>query len=175
VDRDTVLLAEVDRVRGLQGEVVATLHADDPSRLDELGSVQIVLPGGAARTSRILGWKRRGHRVVLKLEGIDTVEAARGLSGAEIRVPKPEAPEPPKTGGYFAYQLEGLKVWTSSGAPLGEVVRVLCPAGQTLLEIRGGKGEILIPLVAAICKDIDLELGRIVVDPPEGLIELNEV
>jgi 16S rRNA processing protein RimM len=55
------------------------------------------------------------------------------------------------------------------------VSRVLGPAGQKLLEVEGPAGVFLVPLVAAICKKVDVESGRIVIDPPEGLIELNAV
>jgi len=171
----SVVLAEVDRPRGLGGEVLARFHADDPSRLDEVGAVEIVGPGGAVIASRLEGWKRCGERVVLKLEGIDTVEAARGLAGSEIRVaPGPARARLPE-GRYFAYEIEGLQVVARSGETLGVVTRLLRPAGQTLLVVRGAGGEFLVPMVASICVEIDVERGRIVVDPPEGLIELNAV
>jgi 16S rRNA processing protein RimM len=170
-----VVLAEVDRPRGLEGEVLARLHADDPSRLDGVEAVEIVGPDGSTRPSRLVGWKRCGERVVLRLQGIETVEAARSLAGAEIRVAHDGASVRPPEGRYFAHQIEGLQVVTKSGEPLGVVERVMRPAGQTLLEVRGSRGSFLLPMVAAICVEIDPTRGRIVVDPPEGLIELNAV
>ena len=175
MDGATVVLAEVDRPRGLQGEVLARLHADDPARLDSVGAVEVVAPGAAPRPSRLLGWKRCGDRVVLRLEGVETVEAARALAGAEIRVPRAESPERPPEGRYFAHQIEGMQVVAVNGEPLGVVRRVLNPSGQVLLEVSGAKGEFLVPMVSAICVEIDTERGRIVVDPPEGLIELNAI
>jgi 16S rRNA processing protein RimM len=175
VDRDSVLLAELVRPWGVRGEALATLHADDPARLDEVAAVELVPRRGAPRRARLEGWKVAGGRVVLKLEGVDSVEAARALAGAEVRIPGAEARRRAPEGRVFAYQLEGMKVVAADGRPLGEVVRVLRPAGQSLLEVRGGRGLFLVPLVAAICKEIDVAGGRIVVDPPEGLIELNAV
>ena len=172
--RDYVVIAEVDRPRGLAGEVVATLHADDPSRLDTLGLV-IVAGGGGVRETRIEGWKRNGDRVVLKLSGVDTVEDARAIVGSEIRIPRLDAQQAPPPGRYFAYQLEGLEVVNVAGELLGRVVRVSRPAGQTLLEVEGERGVFLLPLVKAICTEVDVKNGRLVVDPPEGLIELNAV
>lgn len=173
---DTILLAEIDRPRGLKGEVVATLHADEPGRLDTIATVWIVGAGGAApRETRLEGWKISGGRVVLKLEGIDTVEQAREVRGAEVRIRPSEARAEPPDGRWFAYQIEGLEVVTTSGRPVGKVARLLTPAGQTLLEVAGPAGKRLIPFVAAICVRIDLEAGRIVVDPPEGLMDLDAV
>jgi len=172
----SIVIAEVHRARGLRGEVVATLHADDPSRLDGLGEVEIVPAGGGApRSSRVEGWKRAGERVVLKLAGVETVEEARALAGSEIRIRRSEARRMAPEGRYFAYQLEGLQVVNLSGEALGQVVRVMSPGGRTLLEVRSARGEFLLPAVSALCKRIDLEAGKIVVDLPEGLIELNAV
>ncbi|HXI03376.1 MAG TPA: ribosome maturation factor RimM [Candidatus Saccharimonadales bacterium] len=173
----TVLLAEIDRPRGLKGEVVATLHADDPERLDAVGRVWLVRGGdsGERREARLEGWKRRGDRVVLKLTGVDTVEEARALAGAEIRIDASESPRRAPEGRWFAHQLEGLSVVTTAGVRIGEVVRVLSPSGQALLEVRGPRGECLVPLVPAICVRVDPEAGVIEVDPPEGLLDLNGV
>ena len=178
----TILLAEIDRPRGLKGEVVATLHADDPGRLDEVGRVWIVPPGGprgdggARREARLEGWKRRGERVVLKLTGIDTVDEARAVQGFEIHIDASDSPGEAPEGRWFAHQLEGLEVRGPDGGLLGRVARVICPAGQALLVVEGPGGrEWLIPLVPAICVRVDPGVGRIDIDPPEGLLDLNAV
>ncbi len=180
--RSTVLLAEIDRPRGLGGEVVATLHADDPRRLDSVEKVWIVprsAPAGReaaeGRAARLQGWKRSGDRVVLKLEGIDSIEAARAVAGAEVRVDAADSPEEAPEGRWFAHQLEGLEVVTTSGEVVGRVARILCPAGQALLEVEGPRGGCLVPLVASICVKVDPAAGRIEIEPPEGLLELNAV
>lgn len=177
----TVLLAEIDRPRGLKGEVVATLHADDPERLDSIGNVWIVRPGespgegGAGVRARLEGWKRKAHRVVLKLSGIDSVDQAKAVQGCEIRIEAAESLQEAPDGRWFAHQLEGLEVVVPGGRSIGRVSRVLNPAGQALLEVKGDEGEWLVPLVPAICVNIDPEAGKIEIDPPEGLLELNAV
>jgi 16S rRNA processing protein RimM len=175
VGRDWVLLAEVDRPRGLRGEVVARLHADDPSRLDSIDTLRIVAPGGEPREVRLEGWKRKGERVVLKLSGVDTVEDAEELRNSEILVARSSSPAQAPEGRFFAHQLEGLRVLTRDGRELGRVDRLLSPSGQTLLVVAGERGEILIPLVEAICVEIDPDGGLIRIDPPDGLVDLNAV
>jgi len=172
---ETILLAEVDRPRGLRGEVLVTLHTDDHSRLDEIDEVEIVERSGGRRTSRLEGWKYHRDRAVLKLAGVETVEEARALAGAQIRIAKEMSRQTPPDGRYFAWQLEGLQVVTAAGEVLGRVARVLCPAGQTLLEVNGARGEFLVPGVPEICREVDVEGGRIVVDLPEGLVDLNAI
>jgi ribosomal 30S subunit maturation factor RimM len=68
-----------------------------------------------------------------------------------------------------------MKVVTKTGEILGEVVRVLCPPGQTLLEVQGARGSFLIPAVPELVRRIETEAGRIVVELPEGLVDLNAV
>lgn len=173
----TVLLAEIDRPRGIRGEVVATLHADSPSRLDEIETVWITRPGGTGegREARVEGWKHKGERVVLKLTGIESVDEAREVQGWEVRIDAKDSPSQAPSGRWFAHQLEGLSVRRPSGEVLGTVVRVLCPAGQTLLEVENERGTWLLPLVPALCPRVDTDAGVIEVEPPEGLLELNAV
>lgn len=173
--RDWVLLAEVDRPRGLRGEVVARLHADDPARLDSVGLLRIVPPEGEPRETRLEGWKRKGERVVLKLSGVDSVEEAEELRNCEILIARSSSPEQAPGGRFFAHELEGLRVQTRDGRELGRVDRLLSPSGQTLLVVKGEQGEILVPLVEAICVEVDPGRGLILIDPPEGLVDLNAV
>src|SRR5262245_59171212 len=83
-----ILIAEVDRVRGLRGEVVATVHADDPARMARLTGVFMKEPDGTWRRIGIEGTKRLHDRAVLKLEGYDSVDQARALVGKELFIPR---------------------------------------------------------------------------------------
>jgi len=77
-------------------------------------------------------------------------------------------------GVFYQHQLVGCAVETATGDRIGEVSRVEGGAAGSLLVIDGAQGEILIPLAADICVGIDVEAKRIRIDPPEGLLELNE-
>lgn len=169
---DYIPIAEVDRARGLQGEVVVTVHADDPGRMARLEQV-FLREGDDYLPIAVLGVKRLGERAVLRLAGYDSVERARELVGRELFIP-PEASTPAPAGRYYAYQLTGLAVRLADGRPLGKVRGVLeqGPVSLLMVELEGGE-EVLVPLVRAICTEIDVEGGTVTVDPPEGLIDLN--
>ena len=77
-------------------------------------------------------------------------------------------------GVYYQHQLVGCDVETVSGGRIGQVSRVDGGAGGSLLAVRGARGEVLIPFARHICVDIDVAARRIRIDPPEGLLELNE-
>jgi 16S rRNA processing protein RimM len=65
-------------------------------------------------------------------------------------------------------------VATVGGGQVGEVLRVEGGAGASRLVVKGRRGEVLVPLAADICVEIDVNARRILIDPPEGLLELNE-
>lgn len=168
---DLIPIAEVNRVRGLVGEVVVTVHADDPARMRTLDSVLVEISGQYLEIP-LQSSKMLGQRAVLKLEGYDSPEAGRSLVGKTLFIPA-EASTPAPEGRYYAYQLDGLAVHLKDGTRIGTVREVLRQGAQCLLVIDGRQGEFLVPMVKAICVEIDPDRGRITLDPPDGLIELN--
>ena len=78
-------------------------------------------------------------------------------------------------GTFYRHDLIGCRVETRDGRTVGVVSDVEGTMAGSRLVVDGASGEVLIPLVAAICPDVDPAAKRIVIDPPEGLIEVNEV
>ena len=107
---------------------------------------------------------------MLKFAGIDSVEAAEQLRNAEICVAEADAVEL-EADEYFDWELAGCRVVTLAGKELGTVAEVMRTGGTEILVIRGGEREFLVPFAEAICPEVDIENKRIVVDPPEGLLE----
>lgn len=168
-----VLIGEINRVRGLIGEVVVTVHADDPARMAALGKVFLKEAGGGYRPVGIEGFKRLGSRAVLKLTGFGSVEEARTLVDRELFIPA-EASTPAPEGRYYAYQLVGLEARLKDGTRLGTVREILRQGAQSLLVVAGENDEFMVPMVKAICVDFDLEGRTVTIDPPAGLLELNK-
>lgn len=167
---ELVSVAMVVRVRGLRGEVVAEVLTDFPERFEGLLDVQAVLPDGTRRELKIERfWFQKG-RLVLKFEGVDTVDAAEGLRNAEICVPEAEAVEL-EEGEFFDWQLEGCEVETVEGERVGTVRELMRTGGAEILVVEGDGGEFLIPFAESICTDVDVEAKLIRIDPPEGLLE----
>src|SRR3970040_123758 len=122
-------IAEVDRVRGLRGEVVVTVHADDPARMARLACV-FLKEGDGYRPVAIEGVKRLKDRAVLKLSGFGSTEEARKLIGEVLFIP-PEASTPAPPGRYYAYQLVGLTARLTDGTAVGAVKEVLAQGEQS--------------------------------------------
>jgi len=112
---------------------------------------------------------------VLKLEGVETMTQAEALAGAEVLVPEEEL-QPLKADTFYHHQIMGCRVVTVDGREVGRVADIQSAAGNDLLVIRPeGREEILIPFSRDICREVDLEAGLIVIDPPDGLLDLNEI
>ena len=169
---DFILIARVDRSHGLWGEVLVTVHADDPGRLRQLGSVYMRGPGGDPREVPVERARRVGARCALKLAGINTIQEARALMGQDLFIPR-SASTPAPPGRYYAYQLSGLSARLEDGSVVGTIREVLRQGSKSFLVVESAGGDILVPFVRAICVSIDVEGGTVTLDPPEGLLELN--
>jgi 16S rRNA processing protein RimM len=125
----------------------------------------------AREPRRIAGARRQGEVVVLELEGCDTPEAAAALAGRLVAVEESEALALPP-GHFYAWQLEGCRVVTTDGREVGRVAGIQPNPGHDLWVVREDGREHLIPAVPEIVRDVDLAGRRVVIEPPEGLLEL---
>jgi 16S rRNA processing protein RimM len=98
---------------------------------------------------------------------------AEQLAGAELRIPAADLTPLPE-GTFYRHDLIGCEVTTVDGRHVGPVVGVEGTAAGSRLVVEGPRGEVLVPLAAHICVVVDPAARRIVVDPPEGLLALNE-
>ena len=85
---DLVLIARAVKTHGLKGEVVAELLTDFPERFEDLNVVVLVSPGGEQKNVSIEEFWFQKHRVVLKIDGYDDVDAAKELIGYVFAVPE---------------------------------------------------------------------------------------
>jgi 16S rRNA processing protein RimM len=108
------------------------------------------------------------------VKGLDSQAQAEALTGQEMKVLSNDL-LPPEEGSFYPSQLLGCRVLTRGGADLGQVTAVLPIADSGLLVVGRGGQEVYIPLAQAICYEIDPQGGYIRVDPPEGLLNLNEI
>ena len=171
-----ITLARILRARGLRGEVAAEILTDFPERLPKLAEVWLDDGRGAPRR---MGVERcwlstsKGGQAIFHFTGVDTVEAAEKLRGAEVQVPLEQRAQL-GTGQYYVSDLIGCEVWeTGATTALGAVGDVEFPGGVPLLSVVTSKGEVLVPLAVEFCVRIDVRAKRIDVVLPEGLRDLN--
>lgn len=170
---DLLLVGRVARAHGNRGQVIVNLETDFAEDRFTPGRVLLVGAGSEVQARRIRDVRFHQGRPILTLDGVETMNDAEALAGAELRVEAASlAPLP--AGTFYHHDLVGCEVTETRGRVLGRVASVEGPMERSWLVVDGGRGEILIPLTAEICVRVDPRAQQIVVDPPEGLIELNE-
>jgi 16S rRNA processing protein RimM len=146
---------------------------DDPKRFHRLA--ECVLWDASRNTQeicRIAAARRHGDAFVIRLEGCDTVEAAAALAGRFLAVPKAEVLPPPE-GRFYPWQLDGCVVVMADGRAIGRVTGIEHGPTQDVWVVTDGTGtERLIPAVPEIVVEVDVAARRVVITPPEGLLEL---
>jgi 16S rRNA processing protein RimM len=172
IDRDRlVCIGRVKEAFGLQGEIKVLPLTDAPEHYRELKSAVLDTAKGL-RAFDIETLREAGGNWVLKLTGLTGRDAAEALKGAELLVDE-AAIAPLAENEYFTEDLVGCAVETVSGATVGSVTGVLEAGARHLLQVKGAGGEVLVPLVETIVKEVRLATRTIRIDPPPGLLELN--
>jgi 16S rRNA processing protein RimM len=167
-----VVIGEITKPYGLRGEVRVTPLTDDPERFHRLAECVLWdAPRDERETRRITAARRHGEAVVLGFDGCVTADAAAGLAGRFVALPR-EAALPPPEGRFYPWQLEGCRVVTEDGREVGRVTGIAHAPAQDLWIVADGILERLIPAVPEIVSEVDLAGRRVVIRPPEGLLEL---
>ncbi len=170
---DLVSIAKLLRTRGLRGELVAEMLTDFPNRFDGLKNVIAIFPNGKHENLEIEKFWFQKDRIILKFKGFDTIEKAEALKNVEVCVAESDAVELGDDE-FFDWEIEGCVVETIEGEKIGTVREIMRTSGCENLVVISATDEnkdFLIPFVAAICVEMDIENKLIKVDLPEGLLD----
>jgi len=166
------LVGRIARAHGIRGQVVVNVDTDFPLERFQPGAELFVERRGEVERVRLTTVRFHQGRPIVGIDGVETMTDAARLAGLELRVPVEDlAPLP--AGTFYRHDLIGCRVETTAGREVGVVEDVEGTIGGSRLVVRAASGEVLIPLAAPICTSIDAAGKRIVVDPPDGLLELN--
>jgi 16S rRNA processing protein RimM len=169
---DLIIVARAVRTRGLKGELVADILTDFPDRFAGLTELTGVGPGGERTQLGLENYWFQNDRMVLKFSGYDSIESAQVLIGYEFGLPEADRVELSKDE-FYDWELEGCLVENKLGRVIGTVREVMRTGGVELLVVEDEKQrEILIPMAQPIVVDIDVSNKKILIDPPEGLLDL---
>jgi len=141
---------EIVNTHGIRGEVKLLPWADAPEFILEFDELYIDGRAYAIESARV-----QKTCVLLKLEGVDTVEEAIKLRGKVVSVDRTDIEL--EEGSYFIADLIGLPVF-ADGEEIGKIKEVLTPPGNDVYVVRG-KHEYMIPVVQEFVLDVDLEHG----------------
>jgi 16S rRNA processing protein RimM len=169
---DMVLVGRVARPHGIRGQVIVNPETDFVEDRFRAGATFWTRSARGDEQLRVMSARVQNGRPVIAFEGFSSIEDVERLAGLDLRVPEEDL-QPLEAGMYYHHQLIGCAVETVAGERVGDVVKVEGGAAGSVLEVEGPRGLVLIPLAVEICVEIDVELKRIRIDPPEGLLDVN--
>lgn len=168
-----LVVGRIGKAHGIRGEVSVEVRTDDPERRFFAGSALETDRAGLGALT-VAAARPHSGRLLVAFAGVADRSAAEALRGVLLVA---DSASCGATGEeeWWDHDLVGLAAVTVAGEHLGEVVEVLHPPGPDLLVVhRGGEEgrELLVPFVATVVPEVDVAAGRLVVDPPEGLLDL---
>lgn len=165
---DRVLLGEIVGVHGVQGLVRVRAHTADPLDVAAYGTLTAE-PGGRSLKLQVMH-AATGGVVVARIAGIADRNQAEALKGLRLYVARSALPEPEEEEFYHS-DLAGLRAELVDGTVLGIVRQVVNYGAGDMLEIDRQKGgSVLVPFTLAVVPKVELSAGRVVIDPPDGLL-----
>jgi 16S rRNA processing protein RimM len=166
------VVGRIARPHGIKGQVIVNPETDFLEQRFRPDAQFFTMRGGQIETVRLISVRFQQGRPVIGIQGVHDMNTAMTWAGAELRVPVGEL-APLTDGVFYHHDLVGCRVETVAGDHVGEVIGVEGTLGRSRLVVEAERGEVLIPLVQEICRSVDVAAKKIVVDPPDGLLELN--
>lgn len=168
-----IVLGKITNLQGNKGELRLKPYAGAKSLLAPGENIYIEKEKRLFRF-QVESVKKIKNEFVVKLGGINSAEEGLFLLGKEVLFPEEKLPSLAE-GEFYEYQLIGASVMTCDQEEVGRVAGFWEMRGKTLMVVEKDKKEILIPFEEAICISIDIKKRLIIIDPPEGLLDLNEI
>jgi 16S rRNA processing protein RimM len=167
-----VTVGRVIRPQGNRGEVVVASETDWGAERFQPGAAVYAMRSGQLDRLTVAASRPHQGRWVVGLAGVATITDAEALRGLDLKIPAGEL-RALGPGEYYLHDLVGCAVQTTASRVVGTVERVDLGPGAPMLVVAGPAGEVLVPLVEAICRSVDVAAKMIVITPLDGLVELN--
>ena len=164
---DWIPVGKLARTPGLKGELKFYPH--DPEGF-EFADGQTVQLAGTKKKLKVQTIRGANTPFIIKLEGIDSIESAKLLTGQEVLANREDFPSLPE-GEYYRFEIEGLAVFDEDGTPHGVIEEVIPTGSNDVYVVRNGDSEWMLPMIDSVVKSIDLEQKKLIFHRIEGLIE----
>ena len=162
----------VAKPHGIRGEFCIKSYADSPSLFGAVKTLYLRDGDTPPRPATVRSWREHKGMVLLTIDGVTDRDQAEALRGLEVLVREQDLPDLDEGEHYF-YQMIGCRVVLTDGTEVGELTGFYQTGGQdTWVIVNSDKAEILLPAVPEFVLDIDLDTETIVIEPPEGLLDL---
>jgi len=173
-----LVVGRIGKPQGIRGEVTVEVRTDAPDERFADGALLLTEPPERGPL-RVASRRDQNGRLVVAFEGVADRDAAESLRDTLLLVDAATLPPTDDPDEFHDFQLVGLAAELADGTRLGTLSEVLhLPHGDVLVVRRGevgaGSPEVLVPFVAAMVPVVDVAGGRVVLELPEGLLDLSE-
>jgi 16S rRNA processing protein RimM len=168
---ELIAVGRVGPPRGVRGDLFVQPWTDTPAERFAAGAVLHTEPAATGPLT-VEASSLAGGKLVVHFAGVDDRAAAEALRGTQLLVPVAERAPIDDPDEFYDTDLVGLSARTVAGDELGPVTEILHAAGASYLVVRLDGRDRLVPFVSAIVPTVDVAAGFVIVDPPEGLVDL---
>lgn len=169
---EVVTLGKLVKAVGLKGEVKLLPGPDFWPKALDADEFDLISGGAVRRTVRIENVRAKGGTFILRLSGITDIDMAESVVGNELIISMESLDKSLLPTEPLPCQLLGLEVRLEDGSVRGEIADLLLGSDQKCFIVDNGSERFLVPNVPEVVKKIDVEKGFMIVDPPEGLFDL---
>ncbi|ASU82885.1 ribosome maturation factor RimM [Nocardiopsis gilva YIM 90087] len=166
-----LVVGRIGRAHGIRGDVAVDVRTDDPAERFVAGAKLLTDPVAAGPLT-VRSVRMHAGRLLVRFEGVADRNGAEELRGVTLLVESADIPPVDDPDEFHDHELIGMRVVTTEGGEVGVVDDVLHHA-QDVLVIKDPSGEdVLVPFVRELVPEVDTGAGRMVIDPPPGLLDL---
>jgi 16S rRNA processing protein RimM len=169
---ELLLVGTVARAHGNKGQVIVNPQTDFAQERFAVGNELVVEQHGHTATRRITAVRFHDGRPIVALGGVETMNDAEALAGAELKMPASALGALPANT-FYRHDLVGCDVTDTAGRTIGRVTDVEGPLERSLLIVARGRGDVMVPMADGIVVKVDTVAKQIVVELPEGLLDVN--
>jgi 16S rRNA processing protein RimM len=167
-----VVVGRVAKAHGITGELAVDVRTDSPDQRFAVGTVLATrLRDGSTRELTVAAARSHSGRLLVRFGEVLTRDVAETLRGALLLADTATLPPTGDPEEFYDHELEGLRAELADGTVVGTVLEVLHSPGGELLSVDRDGPTLLVPFVHAIVPVVDIAGGRVVLDPPEGLLD----
>ena len=165
-------VGKIVNTHSLKGEIKVISSTDFEEERFKKGSKLLITRGNQLiREAVVQSYRNHKNFLLVKFEGIDSVEEAEKLKNLQIKIDSDEVGELEENEFYF-HQIIGCEVFDENDKNLGEIIDILTPGANDVWVIKGENGkEILIPYIEDVVKKIDITSKKVNIEVMEGLID----
>ena len=168
---DWISIGKITKTHGLKGELKFYPSIDE-AWINEIKLIRSSFENPLENfiDYNVQSIRGKDRPFIIKFKEVDTIELASKLAGQTIYIFRDQFPDLPENE-YYWFQVEGLKVYDEGGRYYGDVKEIIRTGSNDVYVVRDDKRELLLPVIDSVVKKIDLDAGKLVFHPLEGLLE----